>query len=91
VRRNVARISIAVLKWLIPVLRGRFRKTGTGRNLDLPPFAGYLALEMFSSTIRTRFAQAGEQFGEIVRVRMDEFSLQRLRDNSRCRFGVKKP
>src|SRR6266705_1431182 len=51
-KEKVARISRAVLKWLIPARRGRFYEERTGRNLDLLPCAGYRARGM--SERRTR-------------------------------------
>src|SRR5438552_1726310 len=51
----VARISRPVLKWLIPARKCRFRKDGTGRNLDLLPCAGYRAKEMPAHGSKSRF------------------------------------
>src|SRR5260370_14540437 len=57
-KKKVARISRAVLKWLIPAQKGRSCKMRAGRNLDLPPYAGYRAREMSARTIRTHSAHA---------------------------------
>src|SRR5260370_16770471 len=54
---KVARISCAVLKWLIPAQKGRFCKRRTGRNLDLLRCAGYRAREMCEQPIRTDSVQ----------------------------------
>jgi hypothetical protein len=65
-KKKVARISLAVLKWLIPAQKGRFCKQRTGRNLDLLRRAGYRAREMLEPTIRTNSAHDPKQLTETV-------------------------
>jgi hypothetical protein len=64
---KVVRISEAVLKWLIPAQKVRYGEARTGRNLDLPPHAGYRAIEMFSSTRWTHSAHDFVLLTEFVR------------------------
>src|SRR5579859_488466 len=56
--------SQVVLKWLIPVLTGRFSERGTGAVLDLLSRGGYRAKERFAFTIVRQSIFPAEQLNK---------------------------
>src|SRR5260370_13207189 len=70
-KRKVAGISCAVLKWLIPAQMGRYCESRTSRNLDLPPYAGYRAREMPARTTPT---YSGHDLGLLTKSGQCEYS-----------------